>query len=483
MLGKLRTDDPITKFFVGVPSDKCEITVHQLLTHTSGFRRDVGNKNSLVSLDQMTSGLFATPLVSRPGEKFSYSNAGYTLLAAIIEKASGISFQAFMHEYVFLPLGMSRTGFYNEKQLWSDNDIAHSYFETVEEGVPTDWPLTWSATGNGHVISTMTDLFKWENGLRHNVLLSSQDLGKLFSPYTKVDESSSYGYGWFIKKRPQGKHLFFHAGFYRSFGTEYRRYVDEDIVVIVASNQGYLEGRGLQDPLSDPVSAIALGNDPPTLPDVITLSDELLRRCDGTYQLPSGAQFEIRTHGECLKVEMAGQEAFNAICPDTTGRVEFAKCNAEAAFIIDATQRGDRHGLERLLSHRDYDAYAPLMDSGWSSLAKQFGPFKSRVVLGTAQYPFGGNYLRTYARLNFERDSVIVTFGYRDGVFFDLSTWEGAPNPGALCLAPVSASEFVTYNLWTGKASKIRFDTATDGTVSGFKILAGDRGIMARRVN
>jgi hypothetical protein len=150
--------------------------------------------------------------------------------------------------------------------------------------------------------------------------------------------------------------------------------------------------------------------------------------------------------------------------------------------MVEATWKGDRTRLEQTLSQPDYAAYVSSMDSGWSALAKQFGPLESYDILGTGPYPFTEEYIRTYARLNFEREFVIVTFGYRRGGFFDLSTWENVPNPGALPFAPISENEFETYNLWTSRTSRVVFDISADGTVSGFQVLSSGRRLFAKKI-
>jgi len=479
---KLKTSDRIEKYLDGVPSDKADITVHHLLTHTSGLQRDYGNKSEIFSRDQMIKGILSTPLTSNPGEKYSYSNAGYVLLAAIIEKVTRQSYYAFMHEALFGPLGMSKTGFYNESERWTKDQVAHAYFETAEEGVPTAWPLTWSATGNGHVITTMTDLYKWEMSLRDTSLLSGQETRNLFTPFAQVEESTSYGYGWFIKTHTLQR-LYFHPGFYRSFGAEYRRYPDNDLAVIVTSNQGFLDGNGMQVPICQPVAEIALGGTPRELPPVISLTRDSLRRFEGSYRLTSGGQFTIFLQGDALKIEMTGQDAFDAIYCDSSSHSGMTSLNRQAALMIDATKKGDRKILTEALSKLDYAAYAPVMDPGWSTLAKRFGTLESFDILGTAPYPFTEEYKRTYARLNFKHKHVIVTFGYRNGVFLDLSTWEDVPNPGALPLAPVCKNEFATFNLWTSRTARFSFDTSVDGRVVQLHVFSSNRQLPAKRID
>lgn len=94
MEGKLKTEDALTKFFNNVPEDKAAITIQQLITHTSGLPRDVIQNSSteIVNREETVSRILSAKLTAKPGERYAYSNTGYHLLAAIIEKLSGQSF-------------------------------------------------------------------------------------------------------------------------------------------------------------------------------------------------------------------------------------------------------------------------------------------------------------------------------------------------------------------------------------------------------
>jgi CubicO group peptidase (beta-lactamase class C family) len=484
MMGKLRTSSRTAELLEGVPEDKAGITVHQLLTHTAGLERGEGDRSAVVGRGERVAFILGRPLISKPGTSYSYSNWGYTLLAAVIESCSGQTFQAFVREQFFDPLGMSRTGFYGDSSRWPRASVAHSYFETVEEGCPLDWPLTWAATGGGYVISTLPDLFRWETELRSGAILSAEAKQKLFSPYTKTDGSFDYAYGWHAGKSAAGQHLVFHAGYYKSFGTEYRRYLDDDLAVFVVTNEGYLGGTGQQVAVTDTVARIALGGEPPELPAVVRLEPEALARYCGTYELPSGSRLELRMRGARLMAEPAGQDAFDALFfADRAEPPDFDGLNAQAGALVELTLAGEADELASSLDPALAEAYRPMFDAGWSGLAKQFGPLGDFEVLGTAPFPSNDAWLRTYVRLDFERAPVIITFGYRDGGLFDLTTWEGAPNPGAVTLAPLSATTFATYDLWTGKTSSIEFRISQDGMVDQLTLDAHSRKIPAPRAH
>jgi CubicO group peptidase (beta-lactamase class C family) len=244
LMGKLQTSRRIEEFLDGVPADKAEITLHHLLTHTAGIERGEGDRSAVVGRDEMVAHILGRPLIAPVGERYSYSNWGYTLLAAVIERCSGQTFQGFLRQELFEPLGMTQTGFWGEASRWPRASVAHSYFETIEEGCPLDWPLTWRATGGGYVISTLPDLFRWETELRSGSILSAEAKQRLFTPQVHTDGTYDYAYGWHVGSSAAGTRLAFHAGYYKNFGCEYRRYLDDDVAVIVATNEGYLGGTG-----------------------------------------------------------------------------------------------------------------------------------------------------------------------------------------------------------------------------------------------
>jgi len=110
--GKLSVNDPLSRHFNDVPDDKRDITLHQLLTHTSGIEdlEDAGDYDP-IERDEFIRRIFAQPLASRPGESYSYSNAGYSILGAIIEKITGQTYEMFLRQRLFIPQKMQDTGY------------------------------------------------------------------------------------------------------------------------------------------------------------------------------------------------------------------------------------------------------------------------------------------------------------------------------------------------------------------------------------
>jgi CubicO group peptidase (beta-lactamase class C family) len=186
MDGKLKVTDSIAKFFKDVPDDKKEITVHQLLTHTAGFRDSLGGDYDKIVRADFVKLAFMSKLRSKPGQSYSYSNVGYSLLGAIIEHVTGESYEHYLHENLFKPAGMTRTGYLLPK--WGKNELARGYKNDKDWGTPLDraWAEDgpyWHLRSNGGLLSTVGDLYRWTTALKGETVLSKEAKDKMFAPH------------------------------------------------------------------------------------------------------------------------------------------------------------------------------------------------------------------------------------------------------------------------------------------------------------
>jgi CubicO group peptidase (beta-lactamase class C family) len=166
MDGKLRVDDPIAKHLKGVPKDKRGITIHHVLTHTSGLSPNVGVPYaSTVSRPEFIRFVLSKPLESAPGEKFAYCNSAYALLAAIVEEVTGKSFEEYSRKKLFEPAGLVDTGFIGDEAL--DGARVTVRRERLRPGATArDWFWGWGYRGMGGVVTTAQDLLRWDRALR-----------------------------------------------------------------------------------------------------------------------------------------------------------------------------------------------------------------------------------------------------------------------------------------------------------------------------
>ncbi len=140
--GKLSVNDSIGKFFDDLPADKAEITIHHLLSQTSGIPLNTENDRpidyELIERDDFVKRVLKNDLRFRPGKEYLYSNDGYGLLAVIIEKASGMSYETFLNKEIFKPAGMNKTGYVIPH--WNKKEIARGYRSEEELPTPFGYP-------------------------------------------------------------------------------------------------------------------------------------------------------------------------------------------------------------------------------------------------------------------------------------------------------------------------------------------------------
>jgi CubicO group peptidase (beta-lactamase class C family) len=247
MMGKLRVTDPMSKFVSPVPDDKRAITVHHLLTHTSGLTEQLGGDYEALSREEMLDAALESELRSAPGTEYYYSNLGYSILAAIVEKASGTSYERFLASHLFEPAGMTQTGYVLPE--WKPDQVAVEYDENgVPKGKPFDHPWAedgpyWNLRGNGGMLSTAHDMFRWHVALRGEEILSKSAKDKMFKPHVPEEEGgdSYYGYGWVVSPTDEGRIVWHDGGNGWSLGIM-ARFPDQDTMVFWVSNHAYKDG-------------------------------------------------------------------------------------------------------------------------------------------------------------------------------------------------------------------------------------------------
>ena len=182
-MGKINENDSLSLFFKNLPTNKQNITIHQLLTHTSGFVDAIGNDFDQMTSKQFFDTLFASKLLFNPGEKYKYSNVGYSILGKIIEITSGLEYEAFLSQYLFISAGMKQTGYLLPK--WNTKQISRSYNRGIlEDESPIlkyqrNGSITWHLKANGGINSTQKDMTLWYKALKSNKIISGNS--SLFS--------------------------------------------------------------------------------------------------------------------------------------------------------------------------------------------------------------------------------------------------------------------------------------------------------------
>lgn len=237
--GKITLDQKISTILPNTPDAWKNVTVRNLLTHTSGVKSysslDGFELNRRLKRDDFIKLLGVQPLDFETGTSYVYSNSGYNLLGYIIETVSGVSYWDFMRERIFGKLGMTKTGDRDPKYIIPLR--ATGYEWESEKLVGRDYNLT-DVFSAGAIVSTVGDLAKWDAALRNDTLLKKESKLQMWSPAV-FNDGKNYPYGFgFRLSDVRGHKLVAHSGQTAGFGANVSRYVDDDLTVIALTNLG-----------------------------------------------------------------------------------------------------------------------------------------------------------------------------------------------------------------------------------------------------
>ncbi|WP_338554621.1 serine hydrolase domain-containing protein [Paenibacillus sp. KS-LC4] len=230
--GELNVVDNVSKF---IPSYKYgdQIKLHHLLTHSSGIPNITQLPNIKELMKQPTTTEKTVRLILDlepefvPNFKFQYSNSGYILLAYIIEKTTGLTYEDFLNNQIFLPLGMKNSGCDNHKEIIPNRAQGYEYDNGIvnAEYMDMSFPI-----GGGNLYSTTEDLFKWDQSLYTEKLVTRESLDTIFTSH-----GYGYGYGWFIDE-DQNRRRIYHGGGIVGFKNEIIRYINDRLTIIILNN-------------------------------------------------------------------------------------------------------------------------------------------------------------------------------------------------------------------------------------------------------
>ncbi|MCZ2846205.1 MAG: serine hydrolase [Candidatus Bathyarchaeota archaeon] len=292
MQGKLSTDDEISKFITNVPIDKEKITIHDLLRHQSGLISNVGKDYEKIDKEEFLNKVLSSDLRFKVGSYFSYSNIGYSLLAMIIEKVSGETYENYLFENLLKPAGMLTTGY--TRPAFDTIHIAVGYYRDNKIwGKPTEkeWDKMapyWHLVGNGGILSTTEDLYKWHKALMSDDNLSKEAKQKLYHPKLRAGETkaSYYAYGWDVSETNRGTTRFWHNGGNNIVYADFLRYIDEGTTMIMLSNKSHPNF----DELNQEISKLIF--DPKYLP-VIPVADNETNRNFTNHMIKTIQEFGL----------------------------------------------------------------------------------------------------------------------------------------------------------------------------------------------
>ena len=232
--GKLTLDQTIDKYFPDMPNAEL-ITIHQLLTHTSGLYSgdDLTNYSQVTTVDEIIAPAFKSSNLyyEEPGTYSIYSNLGYDVLGAIIEQVSGQTYADYIEEHVLIPAGMTQSGL-NMEGLVLEN-MATAYNGNISEGDEAKVLHPSFGYSSGGLHSTAMDLYKYDRALHSNLLISQESYDLMTQESSKVG-TKSYGYGWYVNTGVED--TVSHPGNLIGWHSMLLRHQEDKVTVILLTN-------------------------------------------------------------------------------------------------------------------------------------------------------------------------------------------------------------------------------------------------------
>jgi len=285
---KLDLQDKLSKYFPGYPKGD-SVTIHMLLNHTSGIYNytnspDFGTvMGKEFSIDDMISYFKDKPYTSSPGLKYSYTNSGFLLLGALVEKVSGMSYSEYLKKNVLNKAGMNGSG--TELNDLSMTSHAQPYTKSGATNTPAPpIALQW-AFGAGMLYSTLDDMYKWDRALYTTSVLNADSKQKMFTPGL-----GRYGYGFIIDSFDTHPRIW-HNGAINGFSSHFTRFIADDICIVVFSNN-----ETNADLIDAGLSNIIYGNEVlvPYVHKEISIDSTILYRYTGKFNGGLVLEFIVR---------------------------------------------------------------------------------------------------------------------------------------------------------------------------------------------
>lgn len=443
--GKLRVTDSLGTYFKDVPPEKQSITIHNLLTHTSGIVQDAGADYEPAGRDEAVRRILGLPMEFKPGEQFGYSNSGYSLLAAIVEQVSGRSYEQFLHDSLFVPSGMMATGY--RIPDWKSHVVAHWYVGEKDNLTPLQrqYPY-WFLMGNGGILSTTADMYRWHLALLGDRILHHEEKVKLLTPF--LDE---YAYGWDVLQSPRGLLIQHNGGSDLGNSAEIRRYIDSNAVSIIFCNQFYA-GNGLIYAVRRQIQDLIFGGDVPLPPSVRKLKTTAFKQYTGQFLLPSGGRFTVLEHQGALAVQASGQDAISLLTfPEDVDTTQIKEIDSQIKHVFAAVLDGDYEPLRGVLANAAdrFSRVKELIQNQFADSRDRTGVITSIDIVHTVPSTMQPGAFETAVAFRGNTGSFYLRYMSRDGKNIGMGPLQ-VVQPPMLTIQQIAENDFVGFDLRTG---------------------------------
>jgi CubicO group peptidase (beta-lactamase class C family) len=466
MQKKLSVQDRITKFFDDVPFDKQDITLHQLLTHSAGLINSLGEDEELIEREEYLKKAFASELIHGPG-KYDYSNVGYSILAAVVEKVSGEEYEHFLYNQILKPAGLEHTGYVRPQ--WDRKQMAIGYSNNEEWGTTFDQSqylkgVTWHLKGNGGILSTVGDLYLWTQALQGTSILSAEAKKKYFAPQVPVgDDKHFYAYGWLTSTTDRREKLVGHNGGNGYFMDTLAMIPDKNYVVIVSTNRNPKNS----DVIATRIDRLLFAN-------LKELEESFVKKYTGKYTVPSGAvipiSFNENDEAVLLLNDAASWKIFGSSDADVPEQIE--EFNQKSAKLLDAIKVQDVAAATSVsgLSKEEVQSFLPQFKQ---RVEGKVGAWKNTQVIGSVGRRKGAYHLTA------------IQIGGENKDMFRLIVWQGdrilefrpLPDGNTKAFAHEKGNEFYS------ESNNRRFYFADDEQGAKLVLVTASGDVTARKSN
>ena len=247
---KIGLNDPLRKFFPAVPTDKAGITIHQLLTHSSGFSEflagDQGDYEKIES-EGFLARAFSEPLAFAPSSKSVYTNVGMSILGIIIEKISGLDYESFLKRELFQPIGIQSIGYHFP--ITTKLPITHGYQNGKDWGThqshfaQSNGGPYWNLKANGGLEANLNDMALWANAFTNKAILPDSLIIKMLTAQVAEEGyggDSFFGYGCNVSKSRRGTKMIDNGGSNGIYHARLIRLPEEGLVFYMVTNENTL---------------------------------------------------------------------------------------------------------------------------------------------------------------------------------------------------------------------------------------------------
>lgn len=337
--GKLKLDDKISKYLPDLPEYGNEITIRQLLQHTSGIAStDWLRLLADLPLDEAWSQRDEVELIKKysrlnfePDSQHIYSNGGYAILAEIVESISGMPFSEYMGKSVFKPMGMISSFVFDHPERQSK--MLSNGYKMVDGIAVKESSNADCSYGGGNIRASLNDMINWGNFILSDKKKSRQYLNRISKPDNTLNNGDTifYTYGFYVRKY-KGLEMVEHSGGVPGFRNQFMIFPQEKLALIVMLNNESINSRRLANSIIDIVLKEKLEEEVQKARQEIRLDTSVMEAYEGRYRLPDGMEMTFDLEGETLWLMLPGDQKFELFAESKT-KFFLKAFDAQCSFV------------------------------------------------------------------------------------------------------------------------------------------------------